>query len=145
MQVAAESPALLFSRGDDALARPTEVGRERDRVHCHGGLPREVVEQLAIGRGERLGRSTRADDEIADLRSVVDERKPQRGVDRPPMGHDRGQAVLARHLDCDIGHAHRLRDGLRDARQHLFGDGCRGQAIAEPREHLVGLIALAVQ
>lgn len=143
VQVAPQPTPLLLPGADQPLAGALQVGGQTDGVDRHPDLAGEVLQQLAVGGGQRLPGRPRAHGQLADHLPLVDQREADRLAAQVPVAG--GRAVLASHLDRDVGQPQALSDRLHQRGQHRLGLHRGLQATAQAAQRGVRVVAVAVQ
>ncbi|MDP9358267.1 MAG: hypothetical protein M3R02_23865, partial [Chloroflexota bacterium] len=154
VQIAPETAALLFARGDQAPARALEVGGESRGVRRDPRLPRDLFQQAAIRHAEALSGGTRREDQGPDSRALVDERQPDEvgrrrsgagtPVQLPLVDGGEGRTVPVIERDRRVRQFQRLGDRLHDGRKGRFRRERLLQPPTQAREDRLRPVALAI-
>src|SRR5947209_5336538 len=112
-----------------------------DRTTC---LACQILEQGAVGGRKALTWSAWSQYEFTHLLALRDERKPNRIVLRRSVGGRNRPLLSPFQANRRIGELEGLGDGLDNGRQHSFGGQRRLQALPQPGEDAVRLVAVPI-
>ena len=144
MEVASDASTLLLPGQHQLLPRALEIRHHAHAVDRHACVMREVVQQAPVGGTELLARRARPKHQLADHRSLIGQGQVQRIRERPARGSDDLKGTVLGEPDGHIRQPERFPNRRHDAWQHGVRRQRRLEPLAQPRDHPVGLIALAV-
>ncbi len=145
MEITAQAPALLFTGGDDPLARALEIGGEAHRMGGDADLARQVFQETPVSGAKCLAGTARSDDQFADRLGLIDERHPDDpGTDIPAAAAGSG-AFAAVEDDSGVGQPQCLGHRPHDRGQDLLRGEGAFQSLAEASKDGVGIVAVAIE
>src|SRR5919199_3794028 len=121
-----------------------EIGHHPHAVDGHPGVVRQVLEEAPVGGGELFAWSARSEQQLSDYLTLIGERDVEGVVDGLAGGRGDLEPPVARKSYGRVAELERLSDRSDDGREHGVGSECGFQALAEARDHPVGIVAFAV-